>query len=179
MPFDALIPAILTGSLDAGISAFTITDERKKRLSFSLPYIDAGLGIMINNKFKDTILSADDLKGRKLCAQIGTSGAMYSSKVPNAQVTQFNSASETYLELRKGGCDAIVNDRPVHAYYMSTVMPDNVSLLDGYISSESYGIVVNKSNRELLTLIDDGLKKIKEDGTYDKIYKKWFESKSK
>lgn len=179
MPFDALIPAILTGSLDAGISAFTITDERKKRLSFSLPYIDAGLGIMINNKFKDTILSADDLKGRKLCAQIGTSGAMYSSKVPNAQVTQFNSASETYLELRKGGCDAIVNDRPVHAYYMSTVIPDNVSLLDGYISSESYGIVVNKSNRELLTLIDDGLKKIKEDGTYDKIYKKWFESKSK
>lgn len=176
MPFDALIPAILTHTLDAGISAFTITDERKRRVNFSEPYIEAGLGIAISNKYKDEIKSVDDLKGRKICAQIGTSGALYSSQIPNAQVTQFNSAAETYLELRKGGCEAIVNDRPVHAFYMATVIPDDVTLLDGYISNESYGIVVGKDNTALLQLIDNGMKRIHEDGTYDALWKKWFGS---
>ena len=176
MPFDALIPAILTHTLDAGISAFTITEERKLRVSFSDPYIEAGLGIVVSNKYKNEIKSVENLKGRKICAQIGTSGALYSSQIPSAQVTQFNSAAETYLELKKGGCEAIVNDRPVHAYYMATVKPDDVTLLDGYISNESYGIVVGKDNQDLLLSINNGMKKIHDDGTYDTLWKKWFGS---
>ncbi len=176
MPFDGLIPAILTGSLDVGISAFTITDERRKRVAFSAPYIDAGLGIVIRSALKNEIKGVNDLQGRKLCGQIGTSGAMYSEKIKDAQVTQFNSASETYLELRKGGCDAIINDRPVHAYYMATAKPDDVILLDGYISAESYGIVMNKNNTELQELVNRGFDKIKEDGTYQQIYDKWFKN---
>ena len=174
MPFDGLIPAILTGSLDAGISAFTITEDRKKKVAFSEPYIDAGLGIVIRADKKDEIHGPEDLEGRKLCGQIGTSGAMYSEKVKGATVTQFNSASETYLELRKGGCEAIVNDRPVHAYYMATATPDDVILLDGYITAESYGIVMSKNNKQLQELVANGMKKIKADGTYKQIYDKWF-----
>ncbi len=174
MPFDGLIPAILTGSLDVGISAFTITDERRKHVAFSAPYIDAGLGIVIRSTLKNEIKGVNDLQGRKLCGQIGTSGAMYSEKIKDAEVTQFNSASETYLELRKGGCDAIVNDRPVHAYYMATAKPDDLILLDGYITAESYGIVMNKNNTELQELVKRGFDKIKADGTYQQIYDKWF-----
>ncbi len=179
MPFDGLIPAILTGSLDAGISAFTITEDRKKRVAFSEPYIDAGLGIAIRADKKNEIHGPEDLEGRKLCGQIGTSGAMYSEKVKGATVTQFNSASETYLELRKGGCDAIVNDRPVHAFYMATATPDDVILLDGYITAESYGIVMNKNNKQLQELVATGMKKIKADGTYKQIYDKWFADTAK
>lgn len=174
MPFDGLIPAILTGSLDAAISAFTITDERKKRVAFSDPYYKAGLGIMIRSEFRDQIKSAADLKGQKLCGQIGTSGAMYESKIEGVTVTQFNTAPETYLELRKGGCAAIVNDRPVHAYYMATTKPDDVMLLPDYVTAEEYGIVMNKSDEKVQKLINDGFAKIKEDGTYQKIYDKYF-----
>lgn len=174
MPFDGIIPAILTGSLDAALSAFTITDERKKRVDFSEPYYKAGLGVIIRNAVKDKVKSVDDLKCMKLCGQIGTSGAMYASKIEGATVTQFNTAPETYLELRKGGCDAVINDRPVHAYYMATVRPDDLTLLPDYVTAEDYGIVMSKSEPEIEKLINDGLAKIHADGTYDKIYKKWF-----
>lgn len=174
MPFDGLIPAILTGSLDVGISAFTITDERKKRVAFSEPYIKAGLGVVVRKDVSDQIRSAQDLQGHKLCGQIGTSGAMYSSEIKDVDLTQFNSAAEAYLELRKGGCDAIVHDRPVHAYYMATVQPDDVVLLDSYVSEEEYGIVMDKRNDEVQKLVNDGMAKIKADGTYQKIYDKWF-----
>lgn len=174
MPFDALIPAILTGSLDAGISAFTITDERKKRVAFSEPYIQAGLGILVRKSLVAEITKPEDLKGHKLCGQIGTSGAMYASKLPDTPLAQFNSASEAYMELRSGGCDAIVHDRPVHAYYMATVNPDDLVLIPDYVSVEEYGIVMDKRNQQLQDLINSGMSKIKADGTYQKIYNKWF-----
>ena len=57
---------------------------------------------------------------------------------------------------------------------MATAKPDDVILLDGYISAESYGIVMNKNNTELQELVNRGFDKIKADGTYQQIYNKWF-----
>ncbi len=118
MQFDGLIPAVLTGTIDAAVAGITITDERKKKVDFSDPYYKAGLGIIINDKVKDTVKSAADLKGHKLCSQIGTSGAMYASKVEGATLTTFNTPPESYIELQNGGCDAAINDYPVHSYFM-------------------------------------------------------------
>ncbi len=175
MPFDGLIPAILTGSLDAGISAFTITEERAKRVAYSDAYCDAGLGIIIRNEFKGQINNVKDLEGRKLCGQIGTSGAMYAStQVKDATVTQFNSAPEAFLELNKGGCEALINDRPVLEYYMATTKNQDLTLLPDYITSEQYGIVMNKNDQELIDLVKKGFDTIKADGTYEAIYTKWF-----
>ena len=55
MPFDALIPALLTNNVDVILSAITITEERKKRVAFSVPYYDSGLTILINEKDKDKV----------------------------------------------------------------------------------------------------------------------------
>lgn len=175
MPFDGLIPAILTGSLDAGISAFTITEDRAKRVAFSDPYCNAGLCVIIRNEFKGKINSVDDLVGRTICGQIGTSGALYAnSQIKDAQVTQFNSAPEAFLELNKGGCDALINDRPVLEYYMATTSDSDLTLLPDYITAEQYGIVMNKNDKELIELVKKGFDSIKADGTYKAIYTKWF-----
>ncbi len=174
LPFDGIIPAVLTGTIDAAISAITITEERAKKVDFTEPYYDAGLGILINNKVKDSVKSQEDLKGRTICVQIATSGAMLASKIEGARVTQFNSAPETYIELGKGGCDAVINDFPVHAYYMATAKPGNITLLPGMITSEQYGIMMSKSKPKVQEAIRAGLAKIKSGGTYDAIYRKWF-----
>ena len=175
MPFDGLIPAILTGTLDAGISGFTITEARQKRVAFSDPYCSAGLGIIVRKEFENEIKSVDDLKGRKICGQIGTAGALYvSTKVDGATLTQFNSAPEALLELDKGGCQALVNDRPVLAYYMAHTQNKNLTLLPDLITADKYGIAINKHDEELIEMVKKGFEKVKADGSYDTLYKKWF-----
>lgn len=133
---------MLTGTIDAAISAITITEDRARKVDFTDPYYNASLGILINGKVKGSVKSEADLKGRRICVQIATSGAMLASKIEGAKVTQFNSVPETYIELGKGGCDAVVNDYPVHAYYMATAKPENLTLLPGMITSEQYGIML-------------------------------------
>lgn len=174
MPFDGQIPAVITHQIDVAISGFTITPERAKIVNFTEPYYDAGLGALIDNKYKDQIKSLADLEGQTICAQIGTSGAMFAQKIKGAQVTQFNTAAESFMELNKGSCAAAVNDKPVLEYYLATTKNPNLSLLSDRFTFEQYGIVTAKDNEELTEKISEGLKTIKANGTYDKIYQKWF-----
>ncbi len=179
MTFDGLIPAILTGMLDVAIAGFTITEERAKKVSFSEPYYKSGLGVMINVNAENPVKSVEDLDGRTICCQIGTSGAMYASELEDTEVKQYNTATEAYLELSNGACDASVNDKPVHEYYLNVTGDKNLTMLPMFITSEDYGIVVAKDNEKLLKTINEGLEKIRSNGTYDKIYEKWFGHASK
>lgn len=174
MPFDGQIPAVLTHQIDVAISGFTITEERAKIVNFTEPYYDAGLGSLVRNDLKSQITTAADLEGKTICAQIGTSGAMYAQKIKDAKLTQFNTASEAFMELDKGSCDATVNDKPVLEYYLATTKNDKLFLLTDRFTFEQYGIVTAKDNKELSNKMEAGLKLIKANGTYDKIYTKWF-----
>ncbi len=178
MPFDALIPALFTNTIDVALSAMTITEERLKRVDFSEPYYESGLTILIRQEDKDKIKSVDDLKNETICVQIGTTGAFYAEEqIEGSTVKQFNSAPESYLELKAGGCRAAINDRPVNDYYLATNQSAGIMSLPGTLSAENYGIAVNKGNSEILNLVNSGFAKIKADGTYDKLYQKWFGAK--
>ena len=146
----------------------------KTAVNFSEPYYDAGLGILITKANSADIKSKDDLKGKTICAQLGTSGAMYAEKVENTQVTQFNSTAEAFLELEKGSCSAVVTDKPVIEYYLATTKNENLIMIPEQLTVEQYGIVTSKDRKDLTDMIASGLKKIRDNGTYDKIYQKWF-----
>lgn len=178
MPFDALIPALFTNTIDVALSAMTITEERQKRVAFSEPYYESGLTILIREVDKDNIKSADDLKNQKICVQIGTTGAYYAEKIEGATVTNFNSAPESYLELKNGGCVAAINDKPVNDYYLATNQSSGIISLPGTLSAENYGIAINKNNEDVIKLVNEGFSKIKADGTYDALYQKWFGAKN-
>ena len=147
----------------------TIKDEYE--LYKSNQYIESATGGSGGKTFPEFLA---DLKGRSICAQIGTSGAMFAQKIEGANVTQFNTASEAFMELNKGSCDATVNDKPVLEYYLATSKNDKLFMINDKFTQEQYGIVTSKNNKELSDKIEDGLKKIKANGTYDKIYEKWF-----
>ena len=174
MPFDAQIPAIMTDQIDVAISGFTITKERAKMVTFSEPYYDAGLGALVHKNYRDKIKSLNDLNSASICAQIGTSGAMFAQQIKDAQVSQFNTANEAFMELAHGGCIATINDKPVLEYYLATTENEDLYLLNESFTFEQYGIVTSKQHPELSAMIQSGLTKIKENGTYDKIYEKWF-----
>lgn len=176
--FDALIPAVQAGTVDVCISAMTIKEDRAKVIDFSTPYFKAGLIVAVAQN-NTTIKSLDDLKGKRLAAEVGTTGLDASNGVKaldsKTTVKVFDSVGEAFMELEKGGVDAVINDMPVTSYYITTKGKDKVKMVGEVFKAEDqYGIGVKKGNTEVLAKINEGLAKLKANGEYDKIYKKWF-----
>lgn len=177
MQFDGLIPALLSGSIDCIISGFTKTEERAKRVDFSDGYYVAGTDLMIRAEDQGKIKSFNDLENHKVCVQLGSSGAVLAGNIKGAEVLSFNTMPEAYLELSKKGCDAAVTDTPVNLFYLVQTKDTNlVHVPESAVSIAEMGIATQKGNKEAMDLINRGLRKIRADGTYDKIYQKWFAS---
>ena len=119
----------------------------------------------------------DALKGKKIAVQIGTTSATEAKKLGSAEVKELNSSADTFIELNAKGVDAVINDRPVNDRYIVESKNDNVKVLSELLTSEDYGMAINKNNAELQTKINEALKKLKDNGKYDQIYAKWFGNK--
>ena len=176
--FDALIPALEAGNIDVAASGVTITEERAQKVVFTRSYYDAGLTIVVlktDEKLKDF----GDLDGKKIGVQIGTTGAMEASRIPNATVREYNTPNEAFLELKNGGVDAVINDRPVNEFFLRSGGSEYAKAVGQPRNAESYGFAVAKKNTELVSNIDKALDLLKKNGEYDRIYDKWFGAKAK
>lgn len=172
MNFDGIVPALETASIDGAISAMTITEERKQKVNFSVPYYASGQSVAVRAN-NETIKGFDDLEGKKLGVQIGTTGSIEANKIPNAQVTDYNIIGDAFLDLKSGAVDAVVNDFPVSAYYIQQGN-DDVKIVGDMKTSEHYGIAVPKQKPEVLEKINEALATLKENGKYAEIYEQWF-----
>lgn len=172
MGFDGIIASVKTGNMDMGMAGLSIDEDRLKEVDFSIPYYKSGLSIAVR-KDNDRIKSFNDLKGKKIAVQIGTTGADYAKKIPGAKVTEFDYVTDALLEVKNGGADALVNDYPVSIYYINKSGKD-FKIVGDLLQSEFYGIAIKKENTELQKKINDGLNKLKANGDYAKLYKKWF-----
>lgn len=177
MGFDGLIPSLQAGIIDVTVAAMTITPERQKRVDFTEPYYQSGLTILIRKADAAKYTDLKAFEGARLCAQIGTTGAMMANRVKDAKVTEFNSITEAFMELKAGGCAAVINDKPVVDYYLMRRGDDSVMTLPQVFDAENYGMAVKKGNKALLDKLNEGLKEIKANGEYDRIYAKWFGAK--
>lgn len=176
MEFDGLIPALDSGNADIIASGLSITSERKEKVDFSDSYYDSGLTIAVAKDNK-TIASVDDFDATTVVGvQIGTSGAKKAEALKKEgkikEVKTYNGLDVTFQDLQNGTVDAVINDLPVTKSYIKK-QPDAIKIVGETMDAESYGIAVKKGNSELIKKINEGLKNIKEDGTYDKLYKKW------
>lgn len=177
MPFDGLIPSLLTGNIDVIISGMTITDARKRRVLFTDGYYDSNLSYLIKKDKADVYTSAEALKGKTVCVQIGTTGHAFADTITPGNVKALNNESDAILELSNGGCEAVINDRPVNLYYLKKSNLDTlVDVVDPKFKEnvDSFGIAVRKGNNELLEKLNKGLKDLQASGELDKIHVKWF-----
>lgn len=178
MGLDGLVPALMSGSIDVAVSALTITPERAAKVDFTDPYYESGLSIMTHRDNAPKIKSVKALEGKTLCVEIGSSGALYSQKLKGTKIRTFNSAAEAFLEINQKGCYAMINDKPVNEYFLTQKASKNLKLKEVPIilSADNYGFAVQKGNVQLTKRLNDALKAVRDDGTYDKIYRKWFGS---
>ena len=150
IPFDGLIPALKTRTIDIAINDIGITAERAKSVDFSDRYYIAGMGIVVAKGYQG-IQSAKD-----------------------AQVRVFNTLSDCFLELINNGVDAVLNDIPTNDYYAVTAGAGKVDSLSISLAAEDLGIAVKKGRKDLLEKINKGLASLKASGEFTAIYKKWF-----
>jgi len=175
LPFDGIIPALQARTVEAAISGMTITSERAQAISFSRPYFRAGLAIAVREDNK-TIKNFEDLKGKRIAVQIGTTGALEATKIPGATVSQFDSAALALQELINGRVEAVVNDKPVTLYAIKQAGLRGVKVVGELLTEEFYGIALPK-NSPYLQLINDALGRVIESGQYDVIFRQWFGEK--
>lgn len=125
-------------------------------------------------KENNNIKGISDLKGKKVSVQVGTKSAKYlEEKYPDVTLVKVETNNEMFLELETGKVDAVVTGRPAAKTYAKE--KGSVRVLDDTLTNEFYGYGLRKEDAELTKAINDALKKIKADGTYAKIEKKWFE----
>jgi len=171
--FKGLIPGLLAKKYDVIVSAMYITDARKKTIDFSESYFPGGLSIMIK-KDNNNIKGISDLKGKKVSVQVGTKSAKYlEEKYPDVTLVKVETNNEMFLELETGKVDAVVTGRPAAKTYAKE--KGTVKVLAETLTKEFYGYGLRKEDAELTKAINDALKKVKDNGTYAKIEKKWFE----
>lgn len=162
----------LTGfDIDLAVSGMSITEERKNAVDFCDPYYTSGLIVLVRPD-ETNIKGINDLVGKRIGAQIGTTGATKASSVKGADVKQYNNANEPFIELDNKGVDAVINDQPVVAYYL--VNGGKGKMVGDIMEAEYYGIAAKKGNKALVKQVNEALAALKKNGEYDKIYKKWF-----
>ena len=169
MEFDAIITAVTTGKADFGMAGMTITDERKQSVDFTDPYTNAVQVIIVNEK-DSPVASADDLKGKSIGVQMGTTGDIYVTDIEGAKVERFNKGADAVLALTQGKVDAVVIDnQPAKAFVAQN---PGTKILDDPFENEEYAICLKKGS-ELTEQFNKALKELKDDGTIDTIIKKY------
>ncbi len=174
--WDAKEQELNTGNIDCIWNGFTITEERKKNILFTEPYMNNRQVIVVKEDAPYNTL--EDLKGKKLGLQSQSSAqdALDSHedfKASLGEVVLFDTNTIAIMDLEKGGIDALLVDEIVIRYYMQTKSAE-FKILDKELSHEEYGIGFRKNDRQLMLKIQDTLKEMAKDGTLAEISKKWF-----
>ena len=172
--WDGIFAGLEGKEYDAILSAVTITDERKQKYDFSDPYINAGQAVIVRAD-ETAIASHKDLPGKTAGAQIGTTGAFAVEEIEGAILKEYDTIDLALLDLVNGNIDAVVVDTPVAADYVLTseTFKGKLKIVGEPFTDEYYGLVVRKGETELVTLFNEGLKKVQASGDYDKFYQKW------
>ena len=174
--WDGIFAGLENGKYDAVLSSVTITDERKKTMDFSLPYINAGQILTV--RADETATTLADLKGKKVGAQIGTTGAFEIDKVKDAnKITEktYDEIGLAFEDLANGRIDGVVVDNPTAASYalQNDKYKGKLKTVGTPFTEEYYGIAVKKGNQKVLDLINAGLKKVIDSGENKTIEDKW------
>jgi len=169
--FDTIFTALSYGQYDVVASASTITDERKKTVNFSNPYFLSGQIIVVRKADAATVSKPDDLAGKVVGAQKGTTGAEAAKGIKDVKsVKEYDTIPEAFQALANKDVDAVVNDLATSLNNIANNPGLNIVAVGKPFTIEYYGIAIRKDCTDLLKKINDGLAQIIADGTYAKIY---------
>ncbi|GAA3109815.1 ABC transporter substrate-binding protein [Nonomuraea sp. NPDC049419] len=170
--------AMAAGKCDVAAAGMTITPERQQNIDFSEPYFDATQALLAKKGTGAKSLEDVKAKGLKLGAQASTTGLDYVKK-QGFDPTEYADSAKELLALQAGQADVVVQDLPVVLTWLKkSDIAEKFELIASLDTGEQYGIGLKKNaDPTLLKTINEEIAKAKQDGTYEKIYVKWFGKK--
>lgn len=168
--FDSIIPSVQSGKADFGAAGMTVTEDRKQSVDFSDSYATATQVIIVKDDNAE-ISTPDDLEGKTIGVQLGTTGDIYASDIADATVEQYNKGFEAVQSLLQNKIDAVIIDgEPAKVFVEQN---EGLKILDEAFTVEEYAICVKKGNTELLENINAAIAELKEDGSLQEIVEKY------
>ena len=168
MSFDSVISAVVTGKADVAASGITVTEDRKRQVNFSLPYVEAKQVIIVPEN--SAVKEAKDLKDKLIGVQHGTTGDTYVTKHIQ-EPERFPNGALAVAALEAGKLDAVVLDGEPSKVHVS--MRRNLKILDTPLTTEEYAVAISKKNTKLLEQVNAAIKKMKENGKLAEIKAKY------
>jgi polar amino acid transport system substrate-binding protein len=175
--WDGIIPALLTDKFDLLMGGMTITPERNLQVNFCEPYIVIGQSVLLAKKWSGVITSYEQLDDPKysIGTKLGTTGDIAAHRfLPRATLRAYESEAEGALEARNGRVDAFVYDLPYNVVYAAQYPGALVHLAHPF-TREPLAWAVRKGDPDFLNWLNNFLRAIHDDGSYDALYGKWFE----
>ena len=171
--FDSIIPAIQAKKYDIGMAGMTVTDERLEEVNFSDTYAK-GVQVVIV-KEDSGIASLDDLNGKKIGVQLGTTGDIYATgDYGEENVIKYGKGADAVIALNGGDVDAVIIDNePAKAFVAEN---KGLTILNTEYAIEDYAIAIKKGNTKLLDDINGALETLTANGTIDAIISKFIKS---
>ncbi|KUK13393.1 MAG: transporter substrate-binding domain-containing protein [Synergistetes bacterium] len=175
MPFDSLIPALLAGKIDIIAAGMSATEERAKKVAFSIPYY-ISLSSFVVRADDNSIKTLDDLKGKTIAVQLGTVQDTFCSKIPGVTMKRFQKFDDCVREVVLGRADATLMDKPVAVKFCeSKDFKGKVKIaFDQVITEAGKALALRKEDTKLLQAINKVLEEMKASGELQALIDKWF-----
>lgn len=164
--FKAVLQELTNGTCEFVAAGMSYDETRAKSADFSDPYFSASQVILVKND--SSISSANDLEGKKIGVQEGTTGADYCQNIKDAEVIPFDKPVDAVIDLIAGQIDAVVVD-DFPATNLAAKNSDTIKKLADPLTEEEYSIVVAKGDTELLDVINEVIKEMKDSGELESI----------
>ncbi len=166
-----LLSGVLNCDYDAGVSAIAITDQLRRQMAFSEPYLTVGQVIVVK-KGNLVITGRDSLAGMRVGVLNGSPSASGIQSLPNVEALRYPTLDQAFKDLINGSIDAVVGSRPRVVSYTS-IPANKLKIVSDEFGAEGYGIAICPQDADLVQKINDGLVAIQADGTLDKLTRKW------
>lgn len=174
--WDGIFVALAQGQFDAVASGVTITDERRKNIDFSEPYLRYGQVVLVRTD-EAAVTGIDTLTGKKVAVQTGTTNDEKASSLQKegkvGDVRRYETFALAVKALINKDVDAVIIDSYAADGYIN-ITPDKIKKVGEPFTSEALGIALKKGDAALKQAFDAALAQMKADGTLDGLYKKWF-----
>jgi polar amino acid transport system substrate-binding protein len=171
--FDTIFRDVAAGQFDIAAAASTITPGRQNTVDFSDPYYEAQQALLVPEG--SDIASVDDLSGKIVGAQDGTTGETYANDETDAsEVRGFPEGPDATSALISGQVDAVIIDQPVAVD--SVEKQGGVEIVEEIPTNELYGFAMSKENPALVEAVNGALQTLKDDGTIADLYQKYFQT---
>lgn len=171
MAFDSIITAVTTGKADFGAAGMTVTEDRLKNVAFTDTYTKASQVVIV--KEGSDIATPDDIVGKAVGVQLGTTGDIYVSDMDVA-IERYNKGFEAIQSLLTDKIDAVVIDQEPAKVFVSE--NEGLVILEDHFTDEDYAIAIAKDNTELVEAFNDALVSLKESGKLDEIIGKYIQA---